>query len=124
MIDPYREGEGGSRTAFFAEQRVRIARAGRGMVIAAAIGMAAAIVVIVAAIAKDRPLLALVAAVPGLFSGIVLQAGSILRGLPGDVRDYAVVERSLRRLLPMYIVKGIVGLAALSSFVVGYCGRF
>lgn len=124
MIGPYREGEDGSRIAFFAEQRVRIARAGRGMVIAAAIGTAAAIVVVVAALAKDRPWLALVAAIPGLFSAMVLQAGSILRGLPGDVHDYAVVERSLRRLLPMYFVKGIIGLAALSSLVVIHCGRF
>lgn len=120
MSDPYRDEAARKHEALLAEERALLVRAGKVMVWAGVVGLIAVLVGAKLAIAEGAVGIVTSVALPGIFSGLTLQAGLVLSRLPGGSRDYSEIEKAVRSLGVVYTVKGVIVLCFIALFVVAF----
>lgn len=120
MSDPYRDEATRKHEALLAEERELLVRAGKVMVWAGLVGLVA--VLVGGKLAIEEGVVGIVTSVllPGIFSGLTLQAGLVLAGLPGGSRDYGEIEKAVKSLGIVYTVKGVIVLCFIALFVIAF----
>ena len=119
--DPYRDEDALRHEALLADERALLVRAGRVMVWAGAVGLLAVLVGLgtvdtAIALANGGGGLIVSVGLPTVFSVLTLRAGLVLARLPGGSRDYGEIERAVRSLGVVYLVKGVIVLILIGLF--------
>ncbi|MBC8068406.1 MAG: hypothetical protein IAG13_08740, partial [Deltaproteobacteria bacterium] len=114
--DPYRDEDALRHEALLADERALLVRAGRMMVWAGAIGLLAVVVGLGTTLMIGGADLVVSVGLPAVFSALTLRAGLVLARLPGGSRDYGEIERAVRSLGVVYIVKGVIVLTVIGLF--------
>lgn len=114
--DPYRDEDALRHEALLADERALLVRAGRMMIWAGAIGLLAVVVGLGTTLMIGGADLVVSVGLPAVFSALTLRAGLVLARLPGGSRDYGEIERAVRSLGVVYIVKGVIVLTVIGLF--------